>query len=85
MNCFTCHVKARPEFDFFLRAGSGCDPIPVTRAISARCKGPIRAARVRSECRRCEALRQLGELVKASTEKSKRGSARADHIGSNTE
>ena len=30
-NCFACHVKARPEFDFVCEQGHGCDPIPFTR------------------------------------------------------
>src|SRR5258708_35713243 len=34
-NCFTCHVKARPEFDLVCANNHGCDPIPITRAITA--------------------------------------------------
>lgn len=30
-NCFSCHVKARPEFDLICDNSHGCDPIPVTR------------------------------------------------------
>lgn len=30
-NCFTCHVKARPEFDSICESGHGCDAIPLTR------------------------------------------------------
>jgi hypothetical protein len=33
-NCFSCHVKARPEFDLVCDVTHGCDPIPVTRAMS---------------------------------------------------
>ncbi|MBS0394233.1 MAG: hypothetical protein JSR54_06365 [Proteobacteria bacterium] len=29
-NCFACHVKARPEWDFVCETGHGCDPIPLT-------------------------------------------------------
>lgn len=34
-NCFTCHVKARPEFDFVCENDHGCDPIPITRRMLA--------------------------------------------------
>jgi hypothetical protein len=34
-NCFNCHVKARPEFDLVCDVNHGCDPIPVTRAMSS--------------------------------------------------
>ena len=33
-NCFTCHVKARPEYDLVCSTTHGCDPIPVTVAMS---------------------------------------------------
>ena len=33
LNCFACHAKARPEFDFICEQEHGCDPIPVTRAM----------------------------------------------------
>jgi len=33
-NCFGCHVKARPQWDFVCAIDHGCDPIPVTRAMS---------------------------------------------------
>jgi len=33
LNCFACHVKARPEFDFVCEEDHGCDPIPITRAM----------------------------------------------------
>lgn len=71
LNCFTCHVKARPEFDFVCEQDHGCDPIPVTRAMfgalqrtDPRCKG---SEQVSAED--AESLRQLGEIVKALTEK----------------
>lgn len=34
-NCFACHVKARPEFDFICEQDHGCDPIPITRRMLA--------------------------------------------------
>jgi hypothetical protein len=71
LNCFTCHVKARPEFDFICETEHGCDAIPVTKAMfgalqrtDPRCKG---SEQVSAED--AEALRQLGEIVKALTEK----------------
>jgi hypothetical protein len=71
LNCFTCHVKARPEFDFICEQDHGCDPIPVTRAMfgalqrtDPRCKGSDQVS-----AEDAEALRQLGEIVKALTEK----------------
>ncbi len=66
-NCFGCHIKARPEWDLVCDNNHGCDPIPVTRAISGalqrtdpRCKnqGPVSAEDA-------AALAQLGEIVKA--------------------
>jgi hypothetical protein len=45
-NCFACHIKARPEWDFICETGHGCDPIPLTepmlRALQhtdVRCEG----------------------------------------------
>lgn len=71
LNCFTCHVKARPEFDFICETEHGCDAIPVTKAMfgalqrtDPRCKG---SEQVTAED--ADALQQLGELVKALTEK----------------
>jgi hypothetical protein len=67
MNCYTCHVKARQEFDFVCEQGHGCDPIPVTRAMfgalqrtDPRCKNQ----RVVS-AEDAQALKDLGEIVKA--------------------
>ena len=66
-NCFTCHVKARPEFDLVCSTTHGCDPIPVTVAMSGalqrtdpRCKhdGPVSAEDT-------AALVQLAEIQKA--------------------
>lgn len=71
LNCFTCHVKARPEFDLVCEQDHGCDPIPVTRAMfgalqrtDPRCKG---SGEVSAED--AEALQQLGAVVKALSEK----------------
>lgn len=33
LNCFACHVKAQPEYDFICETEHGCDPIPVTKAM----------------------------------------------------
>lgn len=71
LNCFTCHVKAEPKYDFVCETGHGCDPIPVTRAMfgalqraDPRCKNqPPMSAEDK------EALQQLGEIVKAITGK----------------
>src|SRR5271168_907011 len=66
-NCFTCHVRARPEFDLVCSTTHGCDPIPVTLAMSGalqrtdpRCKhdGPVSAEDT-------AALFQLAEIQKA--------------------
>lgn len=45
-NCFTCHVRAKPEFDSICELDHGCDPIPITPAMigalqrtDPRCKG----------------------------------------------
>jgi len=65
-NCFGCHVKARPEYDLVCDNNHGCDPIPITRAMSGalqhtdpRCKNqPVSAEDA-------AALGQLGAIVKA--------------------
>lgn len=71
LNCFACHVKAEPQYDMVCEVGHGCDPIPVTRAMfgalqrtDPRCKG---SENVSAEDQ--ESLKQLGEIVKALTEK----------------
>ena len=65
-NCFNCHVKAHPEFDLVCDNNHGCDPIPITRAMSGalqrtdpRCKNPPVSAEDAA------ALAQLGAIVKA--------------------
>ncbi len=73
LNCFACHIKARPEHDLVCGEGSanGCDPIPVTQAMfgalqrtDPRCAGSDQISAADAE-----ALKQLGEIVKALTEK----------------
>jgi hypothetical protein len=66
-NCFTCHVRARPEWDLVCDTTHGCDPIPITIAMTGalqrtdpRCKnrGPVSAEDT-------AALEQLAIVVKA--------------------
>ena len=66
-NCFTCHVRARPEWDLVCDTTHGCDPIPVTNAMigalqrtDPRCKNraPVSAEDT-------AALAQLAEIQKA--------------------
>jgi hypothetical protein len=65
-NCFACHVKAHSEFDLVCDNNHGCDPIPITRAMSGalqrtdpRCKNPPVSAEDAA------ALGQLAAIVKA--------------------
>jgi hypothetical protein len=66
-NCFNCHVKARPEFDLVCDVTHGCDPIPITRAMS----GALQRTDPRCEHKTpisdedAAALTQLGSIVKA--------------------
>ncbi len=64
-NCFACHIKARPEWDFVCEEGHGCDTIPLTKAMlgalqrtDPRCRNsaPVSAADA-------AALQQLKELT----------------------
>ena len=73
LNCFGCHIQARAENDFTCGDGStnGCAPIPVTKAMfnalqntDPRCPGSDQVSAVDAD-----ALKQLGEVVKALTEK----------------
>jgi hypothetical protein len=66
-NCFTCHIRARPEWDLVCDTTHGCDPIPITIAMTGalqrtdpRCKnhGPVSAEDA-------AALEQLAVVVKA--------------------
>ena len=66
-NCFNCHVKARPEFDLVCDVTHGCDPSPITRAMS----GALQRTDPRCEHKTpisdedAAALTQLGAIVKA--------------------
>ena len=71
LNCFACHVKAKPEFDFICETERGCDPIPVTKAMfgalqrtDPRCPGSDQVSEADQM-----ALKELGEIVKTLTEK----------------
>ncbi len=46
-NCFGCHIKAEPKWDFVCETGHGCDPLAFTREMiesaqnsDPRCKAP---------------------------------------------
>ena len=70
MNCFTCHVKARPQFDFICEQDHGCDPIPATRAMfGALQRTDPRCGNKEVSAEDAEALQQLAAIVKALTEK----------------
>jgi hypothetical protein len=70
LNCFTCHVKARQEFDFICEQDHGCDPIPVTRAMfGALQRTDPRCGNKEVSAEDQAALQQLGDIVKALTEK----------------
>lgn len=34
-NCFTCHIKAEPQWDMICETGRGCDPLPLTKDMLA--------------------------------------------------
>ena len=64
-NCFTCHVKARPQWDSICETGHGCEPIPLTPAMigalqrtDPRCKGSETVSPADAT-----ALRQLQEVM----------------------
>jgi hypothetical protein len=64
-NCFACHVKARPEWDFVCETGHGCDPIPLTAPMigalqrtDPRCKGSEHVSEADAA-----ALKQLSEMM----------------------
>jgi hypothetical protein len=56
-NCFTCHIRARPEWDLVCDTTHGCDPIPIT---IAKTRGAVSAEDT-------AALEQLAVVVKATT------------------
>jgi hypothetical protein len=69
LNCFACHVKARPEFDLICETSNGCDPIPLTRPMfgalqrtDPRCKGSDKVSKEDQE-----ALALVEQAVKALT------------------
>jgi hypothetical protein len=66
-NCFACHIRARPQWDLVCDTTHGCEPIPITIAMTGalqrtdpRCKnrGPVSAEDA-------AALQQLAIVVKA--------------------
>ena len=66
-NCFGCHIRARPQWDLVCDTTHGCEPIPITIAMTGalqrtdpRCKnrGPVSAEDA-------AALQQLAVVVKA--------------------
>lgn len=65
-NCFTCHVQAKPEFDFICELDHGCAPIPVTRAMFGALQhtDPRCGQKEVSEEDK-KALADLGEVIKA--------------------
>jgi hypothetical protein len=66
-NCFVCHVKARPDWDFVCDIGHGCDPIPITRAMSGALQRTDPRCRNQPPISRedATALAQLGQIVRA--------------------
>jgi hypothetical protein len=71
LNCFACHVKAKPEFDLICETSNGCDPIPLTKPMfgalqrtDPRCKGSDKVSKEDQE-----SLAQVQEVVKALTAK----------------
>ena len=72
-NCFGCHIKAEPKWDFVCETGHGCDTIPLTTAMitalqhtDPRCKSSEHVS-----VEDAAALQQLQELMhpKVSSEK----------------
>ena len=66
-NCFTCHIRARPQWDLVCDTTHGCDPIPITIAMTGalqrtdpRCKN-----RAPVSAEDAAALEQLAIVVKA--------------------
>jgi hypothetical protein len=66
-NCFACHIKAQPQWDLICDNSHGCDPIPLTRAMTGA------LARTDPRCKNSSppspedvaALEQLGAMMKA--------------------
>ena len=64
-NRFTCHITARPEWDFVCEADHGCAPIPITRAmIGALQRTDPRCAPRPLSSQDAAALEQLKQLLK---------------------
>ena len=64
-NCFGCHIKAEPKWDFVCETGHGCDPIPLTEPMlkalqhtDPRCAGSDNVS-----AEDAAALKQLQELT----------------------
>lgn len=68
-NCFACHVKAKPEFDFVCEQDHGCDPVPFTREMFGALQRTDPRCRNRAPVGEADAqaLKQLGELVQSLT------------------
>ncbi len=59
-NCFACHVKAEPQRNMICEQGHGCDPIPLTAAMSrALQKTDPRCAPTELSSEEMEALKAL--------------------------
>ena len=65
-NCFACHIKAQPQWDFVCETAHGCDPIPLTQPIlralqhtDPRCPGSDKVS-----AEDAAALKQLQELTR---------------------
>lgn len=66
-NCFACHIKAKPQWDFVCETGHGCDTIPLTEAMltalqhtDPRCPGADKVSAADAA-----ALKALADLQKA--------------------
>ena len=64
-NCFGCHIKAEPKWDFVCETGHGCDPIPLTEPMlkalqhtDPRCTGSDNVS-----AEDAAALKQIQELT----------------------
>jgi hypothetical protein len=60
MNCFACHAQAKAEFDLICEQDHGCDPIPVTRAMS----GALQTSA--GERRRCATVQGFGRSLQGT-------------------
>lgn len=70
-NCFACHVPAREKWDFICEQGHGCEPIPITHAMTGalqrsdpRCGEPELQAGDRWELFKLKSLVVIGSAVK---------------------